>query len=246
MSAVAERTVDDTLSMIQSGCDSDSVIAALRTYTADAGFDFFSYYIVQPPDVPAKNFLATNYPVSWREQYTTEHYVSIDPVVQQAAQRLTPFLWDRTIDRRTLTPTQKKFFSEAEGQGVLMGGSVPLRGPGRCMATMSVSTNCEAEKFSALWFMNRHNLHLLACYAHERLIPMLFAEKRESLFSLSPRERECLLWTARGKSAWEIGEILTLSQSTVEEYLGTACKKLNVRSKIQAVVIAVMNGLIIV
>jgi DNA-binding CsgD family transcriptional regulator len=33
--------------------------------------------------------------------------------------------------------------------------------------------------------------------------------------SLSEREKACLLWTARGKSSWEIGRILSISENTV-------------------------------
>lgn len=61
---------------------------------------------------------------------------------------------------------------------------------------------------------------------------------------LSPRERECLIWTSRGKSSSDIGAILDLSPRTVDSYLEKACGKLKVRTRIEAVATAVRLGLV--
>lgn len=62
--------------------------------------------------------------------------------------------------------------------------------------------------------------------------------------SLSPREQECLQWVSRGKSSSDIGTILSLSPRTVDSYLEKVCSKLRVRTRIEAVVAAVQQGLI--
>lgn len=61
---------------------------------------------------------------------------------------------------------------------------------------------------------------------------------------LSPRELECLAWVCQGKSSTDIGAILGLSARTVDSYLEKACAKLRVRTRIEAVVKAVRDGLI--
>ncbi|MGB4819009.1 MAG: helix-turn-helix transcriptional regulator, partial [Saprospiraceae bacterium] len=61
---------------------------------------------------------------------------------------------------------------------------------------------------------------------------------------LSERERECLLWTARGKSSWEISVIVGLSENTVSSYLKNAMKKLGTTNRVLAVVQAIKDGLI--
>ncbi|WP_309298335.1 response regulator transcription factor [Brevundimonas intermedia] len=63
-------------------------------------------------------------------------------------------------------------------------------------------------------------------------------------FALSPRERECLLWVCRGKSSGDIGAILGLSPRTVDSYLEKVCAKLRVRTRIEAVAVAVWAGMI--
>jgi len=61
---------------------------------------------------------------------------------------------------------------------------------------------------------------------------------------LSGREAECLLWVSRGKSSSDIGMILGLSPRTVDSYLEKVCSKLQVRTRIEAVALAVRCGLI--
>lgn len=62
--------------------------------------------------------------------------------------------------------------------------------------------------------------------------------------SLSPRELECVLWVSRGKSSGDIGGILGLSPRTVDSYLEKVCAKLHVRTRIEAIAVAVRIGLI--
>ncbi len=61
---------------------------------------------------------------------------------------------------------------------------------------------------------------------------------------LSARERECLEWASRGKSSADIGQILELSPRTVDSYLEKVCAKLRVRTRIEAVAVAVREGII--
>jgi DNA-binding CsgD family transcriptional regulator len=62
--------------------------------------------------------------------------------------------------------------------------------------------------------------------------------------SLSRRERECLEWVAAGKTDWEIAQILSLSEKTVNIYIDRAKAKFSVKSRAQAVVLASRAGLI--
>ena len=61
---------------------------------------------------------------------------------------------------------------------------------------------------------------------------------------LSEREKTCLSWTAVGKSSWEIGRILLISENTVIFHIKNAMRKLGVNSRTVAAVRAVQLGLI--
>jgi LuxR family quorum-sensing system transcriptional regulator CciR len=67
---------------------------------------------------------------------------------------------------------------------------------------------------------------------------------RKPEISLTDRERECLTWTAQGKSAWAISRILGVSEHTVNFHLKGAMKKLSCGNRVQAVVSALNFGLI--
>jgi len=69
-------------------------------------------------------------------------------------------------------------------------------------------------------------------------------EDNFALPRLSPRELECLTWVSLGKSSTDIGSILDISSRTVDAYLEKACSKLNVRTRIEAVVMAVQMEII--
>src|SRR6202171_6245451 len=64
------------------------------------------------------------------------------------------------------------------------------------------------------------------------------------LVDLREREVEALTWAARGKTFWEIGEILGLSKRTVEFHLENARRKLGVATRTQALIKAATGHLI--
>jgi DNA-binding CsgD family transcriptional regulator len=60
---------------------------------------------------------------------------------------------------------------------------------------------------------------------------------------LSPRERECLLWAARGKTYADIGVLLGIAYATVKTNLDVARYKLNCATLAQTTAAAVGRGL---
>jgi DNA-binding CsgD family transcriptional regulator len=62
--------------------------------------------------------------------------------------------------------------------------------------------------------------------------------------SLTPREREVLWWASEGKSAQEIGKILSIATRTVNEHTQKAIRKLSAGNRTQAVAIALRKRLI--
>ncbi|MEJ2378384.1 MAG: helix-turn-helix transcriptional regulator [Pseudolabrys sp.] len=61
---------------------------------------------------------------------------------------------------------------------------------------------------------------------------------------LTARESEVLTWVARGKSAWEVGEILNIAKRTVDEHVQTAVRKLGAVNSTHAVAMAVRDRII--
>ena len=69
---------------------------------------------------------------------------------------------------------------------------------------------------------------------------------RKKSDSLTSREIEVLEWVARGKSAWEIGEILNITKRTVDEHAHSAVRKIGAANRTHAVAIAIRDRIIAV
>jgi DNA-binding CsgD family transcriptional regulator len=61
---------------------------------------------------------------------------------------------------------------------------------------------------------------------------------------LTERELEALRWTMEGKTAWEVGSILGISEQTAVRHLSNATRKLGCVHKHHAVVTAMRLGLL--
>jgi LuxR family transcriptional regulator len=61
---------------------------------------------------------------------------------------------------------------------------------------------------------------------------------------LSKREVEVLKWSADGKSAQDVADILNLSKNTVDFHIKKSVTKFQVPNKTAAVIYAALNGLL--
>ena len=87
--------------------------------------------------------------------------------------------------------------------------------------------------------------HLFATYLHEAISRILPDIRQAMNTVLTEREKECLLWTAEGKTSWEISQILGISERTVVFHLNNATRKLDVVNRQHAVAKAISHGYIL-
>ena len=89
------------------------------------------------------------------------------------------------------------------------------------------------------------DLQLFAVHAQDAamrlLVPLALQPERPSL---TPRELEVLRWTMDGKTAWEVGAVLGISERTAVLHINNAMHKLKCVNKHQAVLKALRLGLI--
>jgi LuxR family transcriptional regulator/LuxR family quorum-sensing system transcriptional regulator SolR len=89
------------------------------------------------------------------------------------------------------------------------------------------------------------DLQLFAVHAQEAAMRIMMpATGDPNVPSLTPREVESLRWTMDGKTAWEVGNILGISERTAVLHVNNAMHKLGCINKHQAVLKALRLGLI--
>ena len=178
-----------------------------------------------------------DYPVDWQRHYFETGYVTTDPIVARAPLSRRPFSWTQLRD---LTPINRRMFNEANEAGLKHGVAVSIHGPaGEVFITSVVSPYAEMRPERDL-----HAVNLIVNQFHTAYLGLV-APPDPQLVTLTLRERECLLWSARGKSSWDIGMILNISENTVNFHLKNAMAKLDAGTRIMAIVKSIRFGLII-
>jgi LuxR family quorum-sensing system transcriptional regulator CciR len=222
--------------------EQDELIASLQGVLNFFSVECFAYLGLNFGTGHAHPILISTYPQEWCDHYLEKLYYSFDPVIQGARENILPFEWGSPDYRNKLSKTQKLFFNEATEFGIASGLTFPMHGVQNQLSSMSMAWSSDP----LLDLYSKNMLQLAAMHFHVRQVEMIRCDLGSSAENakLSPRETECLTWVANGKSSWEIGMILSLSEHTVREYLGNAMRKLNCSSREQAIVTAVMKGLI--
>lgn len=241
MSSVQQIAFDAVDRIGQLSC-TDEILRELRRVGGDMGFEGFCITGVPMPNERIDPYvLLSGWPDGWLERYLDQNFVSADPVIRQVRQSSKPFAWSEAqYDRDDRSAA--RVMNEAPDFGLCDGLAVPIYTTDGLQAL--VTFGGEHPEASA---HQRAAVHLIAIYAHARARELL-SEKDDGAVPpkprLSPREIECLKWTAAGKTAWETSTILNLSRRTVEQYLGTAALKLRSVNRVQAVAEALRHRLI--
>jgi LuxR family quorum sensing-dependent transcriptional regulator len=170
--------------------------------------------------------------------YTANDYIRVDPVARLCRQSYNPFEWSEAPFDLEREPRAAEVMNRASDFNMSRGFIVPVHGLDARDACVSLGgAHLDLNKRS------KPALHLMAMYGFE-CVRKLLAPSTKSWHRLTPREREVLLWAAQGKTAWEIGEILGISQRTAEEHLTAAGRKLGAPNRTRAVAIAIRDRII--
>lgn len=220
--------------------DGDHRQQAFLRHAAAYGVTRFAYLSTAQPLSPLH--VETNYPAEWVDRYRDHGYLAIDPVALEARRTPLPFQWRAALALPAYGATAQRVFDEAATFGIHDGYTIAIHASaGLSMISMAVD---DPSLFTPAAARRRQILHLLALHFHMACERALSEPPHEPPPRLTPREREVLLWTAKGKTGWEIAQILKLTERTVTYHVENAKTKLGASSRSQAVVVAMSLGLI--
>ncbi len=176
----------------------------------------------------------------WRDHYIQQDHFTHDAIVRLIPSTLDAIVWRDLREKSQVSREEQRVFDEAGAFGHKDGYVLPQHYTNGAVAVtilgapQPISTNSRV----------RAATHVLSAYFSMGVRHLLAPLASVQGVSLSRRQRECLQWVRAGKSDWEIGEILSISEFTVRDHIEQARKRLGVKTRTQAVIEAIALRLI--
>ena len=185
-------------------------------------------------------FFFNDWPADWIELYNQQNFFADDPYVVEARRRMTPFRWSE-LEKLSFSPRGRELFEIGRTYGWREVLGLPLHGPAGYQGLVTVATlravTLSPRAVAVLQLM-AHAIHARCRSATDLGLPP------NSDPHLTQREIESLQWAALGKTDWEIGQLMHVTAATAHYHIERAKKKLGVASRVQAVAMLVLRGLI--
>lgn len=211
---------------------------------AELGIPTFALAHWWPPVADHDLAYVGSYPPDWLQRYRDQGYERCDPVIQLTAKAIGPFEWTAEGLRQQFGSSSqvRQLMDEAMDFGIRSAVSMPLPSPDQGLGGIHMLFDADGSSAMERFADVRVPVTVIASLANERLLKLI--DRRRVVPELSARQRECLSWAARGKSNWEISQILGISEDTARQHMKTAMRKLDAGSRTLAVVKAMTFGLV--
>jgi DNA-binding CsgD family transcriptional regulator len=187
-------------------------------------------------------FYFNNRPDDWRQPYEIKRLFDIDPYPLESAKRRTNFLLTEEIEKfRSFSQEASELVDAALAYGWREVMGFPIHGPGDYQGLVTMSSKEQVSLSPA----DRAVLHAMAFAIHERCHKTIgYGTRTKPTSTFTARELECMRWVAAGKSDAEVAAILGISASTAHFHVEKVKKKLETRSRTEAVALLLLDGLL--
>lgn len=183
-----------------------------------------------------------NYPDEWERYYDRKQLGRTDPVHRACQMTAVGFAWSQLPKMIPLTRMDRAVLDAAARQGLGNGFTVSAHVPGEVNGSCSFAT----ARAKPLQSEHLAVAQLVGAFAFEaaRRLAKRDRQRLADPARFSDRERDCLIWIARGKSDSEIATTLGISPETVHQYVKQARANYDTVSRSQVVAHALFSGMI--
>lgn len=181
-----------------------------------------------------------NCPDHWLTAYAAAKFYKHDPILAACARTNVGFAWSELPSLIEMTPQRQRVLAICRDAGVGEGVTIPAHVAGE------ISGSCNFATRAGVAFPSDKLLYteMFGAFAYQtaRRLTGSLAQPDPERRSLTPRQRDCLLWAMRGKTDWEIGHILSINQDTVTQHMEMARLRYGVAKRMQLAVCAIYLG----
>jgi len=221
----------------------DDLSAAMVGVTAELGFQYFALtHHVDVASAEGDAIRLHNYPSRWADYYDGALLGLSDPVHRASHVTSVGFCWSRMPDMIPLTAHDRRVLALGRAEGIGEGFTVPANVPGEARGSCSFANKAGRPISEAMLPFAQ----LAGAFAFEGARRIW--SRRGRLAGTDPvltdRQRDCVLWAARGKSDWEISRILDLSEETVARHIKHACARYGVSKRTLLAIRTLFDGTI--
>jgi DNA-binding CsgD family transcriptional regulator len=221
----------------------DELLAEVVGFTRRLGFETVNAMAVIDHFRGDSEFIRIdNTPTAYLESFESREDGRRDPVMQHCKKASVPIIWNQGT--YTSAGLGEKWENQAR-YGYRTGIALALHLPEGRHFFIGVDRDQALPRSSAEVTRMVADLQLFAVHAQDAALRVLVpATPQGNVPNLTPRELEGLRWTMEGKTAWELGNILGISERTAVLHVNNATHKLGCVNKHQAVLKALRLGLI--
>jgi DNA-binding CsgD family transcriptional regulator len=232
----------DYLSVLEAR-NRDEFRDAVVRFTQQLGFETVSALTVVDRGLGDAEFVAVdNMPPGFSEASHSVLGMRRDPVMQYLKRHSMPIIWDQNT---YVTQGVGDLWEEQAPYGYHTGIAMALHLPDGRHFVLGVDRDQALPKDRSALTRLVADLQLFAVHAQDAALRILLPpQSQPECPALTPRELETLRWTMEGKTAWEVGQILGISERTAVLHVNNAMHKLGCATKHQAVLKALRLGLI--
>lgn len=207
------------------------------------GFETVSAMTVVDRGLAKSEFVTVdNTPQAYVDAYDDALACKRDPVMQHCKKASVPIIWDQST---YLDAGMGDKWEHQARFGYRTGIAMALHMPEGRHFMLGVDRDQPLPKDANELQRIVADLQLFLVHAQEAALRLLVPEEcQPERPRLTPRELEALRWTMEGKTAWEVGALLGISERTAVLHVNNAMHKLGCATKHQAVLKALRLGLI--
>ncbi|MDH3327316.1 MAG: LuxR C-terminal-related transcriptional regulator [Gammaproteobacteria bacterium] len=219
----SEKSITDCFDFMADVLNFSSAIITINTIQDESYYPFLKFN--------------HSYTDSWVDTYINHQLPNIDPVSDKSPNSPAPFVWTECYQEKPSTDTQTLIAQVAND----------FKTKDCITVSIPTSNSSDAATLCSLAGVppTHHKLTKEVLYLSLPIFShVLQGVETAKPITLTKKEINVLQWATEGKTAWETGVIMALSEATIKYHLKVIFRKLKVSNKAQAIAFAMTKKMV--